>query len=201
MAKNLNKNRIRDSKIIFLVVIFFALFGKSPVSENEILHELAEGIGILFVSACALGRLYTTAFIGGQKNVTLVTHGPYSLCRNPLYFLSLIGAIGVGLASAHIISVILSLGGFLMLYRQLIAREEEFLEEKFRDTFNKYKKTTPRLWPSFKNYKAPAELTFQSKLLTNALKDSIWWFMPIVIFEIGDLLRESGLYQTFIPLF
>src|SRR6476660_1715925 len=37
-----------------------------------------------FLGGTAL-RLWATGYVGGRKRRELVTEGPYSLCRNPLY--------------------------------------------------------------------------------------------------------------------
>jgi protein-S-isoprenylcysteine O-methyltransferase Ste14 len=36
-------------------------------------------------------RLWCSLYISGYKNSQLITSGPYSLCRNPLYFFSFVG--------------------------------------------------------------------------------------------------------------
>jgi hypothetical protein len=111
---------------------------------------------------------------------------------------SLLGAIGIGLMSVQATSFVLLTGGFLLIYHGLIRREEEFLSGKFGDEFERYKARVPRLWPQFKQYALPAEMVFQPKFLTFAVKDAIWWFAPVPLFELTSYLRHAGLIK---PLF
>ena len=43
-------------------------------------------------------------YVGGRKNAELVTTGPYSMMRNPLYFFSLLGVAGVGAQTGSVLA-------------------------------------------------------------------------------------------------
>lgn len=49
------------------------------------------------LAACIGLRFWATLYIGGRKEKELVTTGPYSLCRNPLYRGSLCAALSMAL--------------------------------------------------------------------------------------------------------
>lgn len=201
MAKDLNKQRMRDTRALMASTIFVGIFCKTAFSDDEIWHESLELAGYVLITICAIGRIYSTAFIGGLKNENLITWGPYSLCRNPLYFFSLLGAAGIGLMSTSLLAFIIIFAGFTFIYIGLIRREEEFLKEKFGKTFEEYAQKTPRLLPSFKNYTCPAELAFQPKYLTKSVFDAIWWFVPYPLFEMADYLKETGMIDPFLRIF
>ena len=58
-------------------------------------HMLCEAIGYsIFMLGAAL-RWWATLYIGGRKTYELVCHGPYSICRNPLYVGTWLMAISV----------------------------------------------------------------------------------------------------------
>lgn len=201
MAKDLNKTRMRDTKILIVLTIMAGLFTKSSFPDDTIGHEVFELAGYILVTACAIGRIYSTAFIGGIKNENLITVGPYSMCRNPLYFYSLLGAAGIGLLSTHVIAFAIIFCGFLLIYRNLIAREEAFLAEKFGQTFENYKNSVPRIIPDLKKYSCPEELVFQPKYLNKSVFDAIWWFVPYPLFELADFLQEERLITPVMSLF
>lgn len=200
MAKDLNKTRMRNTRILMGLVILSGIFTKSFFPSDTFSHEAFEFAGYVLVMACAVGRIYSTAFIGGIKNAELVTVGPYSMCRNPLYFYSLLGAAGIGLMSTHLVSFGVIFIGFLLIYLSLIKREESFLLEKFGDVFSSYKTRVPKLLPKIGLYSCPDELLFQPKYLTKAVWDAIWWFAPLPLFEISDWLQEERLITPVISL-
>jgi protein-S-isoprenylcysteine O-methyltransferase Ste14 len=201
MAIALNKTRMRDTRILMAGVILTGVFCSTLFPFSSFWHEALEMMGYPLVVICAVGRIYASAFIGGIKNQNLVTWGPYSFSRNPLYLFSLIGAAGIGLTSTSLVAFVVITAGFFVIYQGLIAREEEFLSQKFGATYDDYKKRTPRLWPSLKNYTCPEELPFQPKYLNKAVLDAVWWFAPLPLFELADYLRETGVITPtlFIP--
>lgn len=82
----------------------------------NVAHESVEDFGRVLIAICILGRCWCTLYIGGRKGETLVSVGPYSLCRNPLYFFSFVGAAGVGAQTGSLLITLFCacsrLGGF-----------------------------------------------------------------------------------------
>lgn len=84
----------------------------------------------------------------------LVTAGPYSLVRNPLYLGNLLNASGSAVAAAGGLP---PTGGFLLLacvagvlvlvYGACISVEEEFLAERFGAGYEDYRRRVPALLP------------------------------------------------------
>lgn len=200
MATNLNKSRIKLSKIALAIALLVIIFTKSFIEYESPIHEFIEFIGYFFVAVCVMGRLYSTAFLGGFKNEQLITYGAFSIVRNPLYFFSLLGITGVALMSGHILLYVFLPLYFLFLYNGLIAREEEFLSEKFGTEYMDYKKRVPRLFPKFSLYQAPEVIQTVPKFLNNAFKDAIWWFLPFPLFEILEYVQESGMISPMIVI-
>jgi len=201
MSRSLNKTRMRDTRILMLLTLFTGVFCKTMFPDETLAHETLDFTGYLLVAACVVGRIYTTAFIGGSKNTQLITWGPYSFCRNPLYFFSLLGAAGIGLMSTSLLAFSIIFFGFLAIYLQLIAREEELLQAKFGQAFEDYKERVNKLLPSMRNYNCPAELTFKTLELTHAVRDGVWWFAALPIFEIAEMLQEQHIINPLMQVF
>ncbi len=201
MAAKLNKSRMLHTRIITGITILFGILGTSRFAPDALPHELMIFAGYALLAFCAMGRLYSTAFIGGIKNKDLVTWGPYSVCRNPLYFFSLCGAAGLGFATASLTMTAIIFFGFLTVYIFLIGREEEFLQNKFGKEFSSYKAKVPRLLPDLSRWHCPAELTFQPKFFNFAWRDAVWWFAPLPVFELARHLQETGALKPIIALF
>ncbi len=198
MASDLNKTRMRDTRLLVLFLLLAVLF-TTPVLHG-LPYELLRLAGYFLLVVCAIGRMYSTAFIGGVKNEKLITVGPYAMCRNPLYFFSLTGAAGLGLLWGEIIPTLVIFIGFLLVYIRLIGREEAFLAEKFGADFTAFKQSTPRLWPDFKRYNAPDELLFQPRYFNMSVRDAVWWFVPAPVFELVSHLHHAHVIPTFLRL-
>jgi len=201
MAAELNKNRMLASRALVGVVLLSVFLTNSVVPQGSAAYGLFKLAGYVLLVACAIGRIYSTAFIGGLKNKNLVTEGPYSICRNPLYFCSLLGAAGIGLLSAQVTTLIVVFGGFFLIYAGLIRREEQFLEQKFAQAFAEYKTRVPRLLPKFGQFRVSEELPFQPRYFTYAVWDAIWWFAPFPLFELARSLQQAGIVKPLLTLF
>ena len=79
-----------------------------------------------------VGRIWCLTYSSGYKSSELVTQGPYSVSRNPLYFFSFIGLIGIGLATETFTLTLFLIAFFALVYPAVIAGEEEFLRGKIR---------------------------------------------------------------------
>ncbi|MGB9876563.1 MAG: methyltransferase family protein [bacterium] len=94
-------------------------------------------------------RLVSAGFI--QKNEFLTTSGPYAYTRNPLYLGSFIIGLGICFLSGFpliIIPIFLFL--FALIYVPTIKGEEDFLEKRFGEEYERYKLSVPCFFPSFK---------------------------------------------------
>jgi len=67
------------------------LFGMTTAKfeTHEIFGSCLFFAGTLLAGVAVTGRAWSLMYISGKKNASLVTVGPYSLCRNPLYFFSI----------------------------------------------------------------------------------------------------------------
>lgn len=198
MAKSLNKTRMQQSKIVVILAFVLAFFTKALIPYESTIHEFTDFLGYLLIAICALGRLYSTAFLGGHKNENLITYGAFSVVRNPLYFFSLLGMIGIALISGHVLIMIGVPIIFIIMYHYLISREEEFLLKTFGQPYQDYIDSTPRLIPNLSLYNAPESVEVVPKYLNKAFKDAIWWFAAFPLFEVAEYLHESNLIP---PLF
>lgn len=104
---------------------------------------------ILILSGIGI-RIWAGLYIGGHKNRELVTQGPYSLVRNPLYTGNLVSALGVMLMTQSPVAALLVLTGLSVIYVGTIAHEEKHLLKIFGETYADYLHSTPRLIPDRK---------------------------------------------------
>lgn len=192
MAKALNQTRIRDTRILLLLALLVTMFTAPDFKPSGIAHTLLQLAGELMVAACAIGRVYTTAFLGGHKNARLIAHGPFSVVRNPLYACSLLGVAGVALMSAHWLVMLALPPAFFALYTALVAREEVRLREIFGAEYADYCARTPRFLPRFARYQAAPSMEVNPALLWNAVRDAALWFLALPLFELVTHAQVAG---------
>ena len=92
-------------------------------------------------------RWWATLYIGGRKTVELISDGPYSISRNPIYFGTFLLAIAVGVLAesvAFLAAVILVALAYVVL---TTAIEEEKLLTYYGDSFQAYRRRVPRCAP------------------------------------------------------
>ena len=111
----ITKLRIRIT-LVFVTLLFAMLLVTSSIWELKapFFSILLFLLGAILVGIASLGRLWCSLYIAGYKTKQLVTEGPYSMSRHPLYFFSLIGAIGVGLSSETLLAPIIILLAYVI---------------------------------------------------------------------------------------
>ncbi len=107
----------------------------------------AYGVGIGFVVLGEIVRFWSAGYIA--KDAVIATGGPYAHVRNPLYFGSLLLAVGYGLVSGlGVWGVLFTVALFLIFHLAAILYEEKFLTAKFGQPYLDYVQRVPRLLPS-----------------------------------------------------
>ena len=91
--------RILHSRLFAGGLFAVILFSDSRWENIGLTSAVLFFSGALLVGIATVGRLWCSLYISGYKTKQLVKTGPYSLSRNPLYFFSLLGAIGVGMVT------------------------------------------------------------------------------------------------------
>ena len=153
------RQRVVVSRIFGIVVILLVPFTTAPFNEDSLTDILFETFGLFLLTICSMGRLWALLYISGYKKLELITEGPYSMVRHPLYVFSLIGAIGIGLASENILVLAALVIFYLLYYPLTILVEEKKLVDKFGQAYLDYIKRTPRFLPKLSLYKGSATIS------------------------------------------
>lgn len=157
--------RWRSFLPLLLVPAFVASFYDPRVSFGSPARALAWEIGCFAIAALGVG--FRLVVIGTsprgtsgrntreQKADVLNTTGPYSLVRHPLYVGNYLIALGLaGFPRAWYLPLVVTLAA-LLYYERIAAREEQYLEEKFGEAFQRWARETPAVLPAFKRYRPP----------------------------------------------
>ena len=157
-------------------------------------------LGAVILAGAILGRCWCTLYIAGQKKQRLVTTGPYSLCRNPLYLFSALAATGIGLMSGSILVGAIYGLSTIGLFHGVVRQEERHLADLFGDTFRAYCRDTPRWIPNLGVWRDVKKLVTRPSLLLITLRDGLCLFAFWPFFRLMELAREIGLTPTLVTL-
>lgn len=158
--------------------------------ENVATFLFSTGLGLAAIGAT--GRIWCSFFISGRKDGELVTEGPYSISRNPLYVFSSIGLVGVGLSTETLTYPLLFLVIFGLYYPGIMAREEKRLEELFGESFRQYRQRVPRFWPNPGLYSEPTSWSSNPRLFRRHILSDIWFVWIAAIIELVEGMRNVG---------
>jgi hypothetical protein len=81
----------------------------------------------------------------------LVTQGIFNHCRNPLYVGNVLKLFGVGVLANSIIYTFVVMPIFFLIYHAIVLAEENFLMNKFGESFNDYCRRVNRWVPNLSN--------------------------------------------------
>jgi len=158
--KFLAKYRMYFLRVCILLLIVLSVTNndfRAYTLEITTIESLQMSIlGFIMVVFGSFGRIWASLYIEGNKTKNLITAGPFSMVRNPLYFFSLIMLIGFSLALKAIYLPLALLLIFVLFHVPTIANEERKLRKNHGDKFESYMKSTPRLIPNIFKYNRPA---------------------------------------------
>jgi protein-S-isoprenylcysteine O-methyltransferase Ste14 len=193
--------RIPLSRAVAFVLGSALLFTGSEWEKIPVFGALLFAAGCVLAGIGSLGRLWCSLYISGHKDNALVMVGPYSMCRNPLYFFSLVGAVGVCLAT-EMLSVPLIAVVFFSLYYPIVIRSEEARLSKLHgEVFEIYIRTTPSFFPRLSNLKEPEEYLVKPLIFKDNLLDAVWFIWIIGILEIIKSLHEAGILPVLFTIY
>ena len=124
-------------------------------------------IGVPFIVVGELLRVWAVGYAGASTRARtlgaardLVTTGPYSYVRNPLYLGNFLLSLGVCLvANVYELVAVLVIGYFFQ-YLPIIAVEEAYLLESCGPVYQTYQEQVPRFIPQFRSYPDPSTHDF-----------------------------------------
>ena len=137
--------------IPFLIVMF--------IFADPTLKSLLIGLSIVLIGEFL--RLWGVSIAGSETRTTgpvggtfLITTGPFSYLRNPLYLGNMLMYSGVGVMANAMFPwlVCLAFLYFLWQYSLIVRLEEKHLLLKFGDEYQRYCQSVPRFFPTLNKY-------------------------------------------------
>ena len=189
-------NRIMISRVVGVMSFFILLLTRTRISSSIWVGIAMDSLGLLMIAIAVLGRIWSSLYICGYKNKQIIDQGPYATVRNPLYFFSFIGVVGIALSSQNIVFMGLILTLFFLYYPMVIINEERRLTQFLGDAFEAYKKKTPRFIPNISNYHQPKSYQVDIATFTRSFLDGIWFFLGYIGIEIIKACHKTGVISV-----
>lgn len=191
MTESASTPRLRATFAIYLgLVVVTAFWGPGDLGTAA---GYAGGVaGFLCVCLACLGRLWTSVFIAGHKDESLVTTGPYARLRHPLYSSSMLGALGLGLTSRSLLLCLIVVVLITALVIYAAACEEQFLAEQFPEEFRAYCAAVPhKWWPGPRAASLPERIDVRPAVFWKAFLDAGSFFVLWILVAIAATFRAA----------
>ena len=195
------KLRIPLSRGFAVILGLFIIFSSSKWEEVPFTSNIIFLMGCILVGIASLGRLWCSLYLAGYKDTILVTNGPYSMSRNPLYFFSLVGAFGVGLATETLAMPLIILILFTIYYPSVIRSEERRLLSLHGEKFESYCKNTPTFFPKLSLLKEPETYRVNPKIFRRNSFNALWFIWSIGILDMIEAFHEIGILPAYIKIY
>jgi protein-S-isoprenylcysteine O-methyltransferase Ste14 len=198
---------IEKLRLIISIIFVIFLILLMCVSDSQWEEEESFIAAILFlwgtflVGIASLGRLWCSLYIAGYKKDALITQGPYSMCRNPLYFFSLLGAVGVGLTTETILIPTLILIAFVMYYPFVIKSEEAEMMKLHKHDYAIYLKKVPSFFPRISLLQEPEEYITKPKIFRNHIFSALWFVWLLGITELMESLHDLKILPSIFKIY
>lgn len=194
--------RIPVTQVFVAMLIALVLFSRSRWNDRAPGVAIALfAAGVVLAAVGALGRTWCSMYIAGHKGRALVTGGPYSVCRHPLYLFSLIGGVGLGLTARSLTVPLILLAGFGTVYSPVIGREEEALRQAFGRDYDDYARATPRFLPKLSLLREPREHVVDPRVFRAHLLSTVWFLWLIALVAVVEALHDGHVLPAALALY
>lgn len=184
------RHRIAISRLFWIGGLTALLLTESMFADR-LIGNLLPTAGLVLIGIAVVGRIWCTLYIGGRKNDELVTEGPYSMTRNPLYLFSLLGFLGIAFCTRSISFSVGVIAFFVLVYPSVIGSEEAHLRRRFGAAFEAYCQRTPRFLPAVARYRAAETCEVSVRQFWRTARDVIWFVWLASIVQLIEVLRPS----------
>jgi len=187
---------------LLILAPFLALaICSAPHWPNGSWAELQIEIGgwMCFVAGAAF-RFWAAAYIGGRKGQAISTDGPYSVCRNPLYFGTFLMLVAFTLLLQSLTFMVGALAASAVYLGMTIFDEERRLAHKFGPAYLVYCRETPRFFPRPWLLRTPERVEVNVPALARECRSAALYLWIPVAGRLLEQLRESRILPAMFDL-
>jgi len=199
MAVSRSTPRLRATVALLAGVVALVAVSERPLLAG-LAGIVAQFAGFACIAAAALGRVWTSMFIAGFKDARLVRAGPYAVLRHPLYALSMLAMLGVGLVSRSLVITLALTAVFGVLYAVAARAEDASLAGTHGPEFERYRHEVRGFRPRRAADAIPDSLDVRPRVLRKAFLDAGSLLGLSALLQAVDALQQAGLTPTWLEL-
>ena len=164
------------------------LLSEPSVPANTPWYLLLEAVGWTCFLVGGTVRWWATLYIGGRKTMNVVSEGPYSICRNPLY----VGTFLIVLAIAFYLPSLTFAAGLavtsVFYLGVTVSAEERRLGQMFGAAYARYCEEVPRFFPRLRIPRTePVIEVVMDGLKAEAVRAARYVWVPLIAEAIAHL--------------
>ncbi len=184
-----NRARALIGMVVLAPIVTGALVSPPLLAPHSWAAGICVSLGWLLFLAGAGMRFWATLYIGGKKGHAVIDQGPYSICRNPLYF----GTFLIALSIAFFVQS-LTFGVGLMLaaaayLSATLPNEELRLRQNLGEPYVSYCRRVPRFIPRPALHQSSALIEVSTRGLACEAARALRWAWVPVLCQLAQIAR------------
>jgi len=187
--------RLPLTAICLLSGLGLALLSSPRIIPGSVLNDRLIGAAYALLFLGVLLRIWSIAYIHSRKTIAVVTTGPYSLCRNPLY----LGTLMIVTAHLMIVQSITLAAFFLpivLLYIWgVVPAEEAVLRSRHGAIYDAYCTRVSRWLPMFSPQAFARNPFSWSPAVRRELECAGWWLLTALATHLVCSYRMAAWWQ------
>lgn len=148
------------------------------------------GWGVFFAGAAI--RVWSSSYICARKSRDVVRTGPYSICRNPLYWGTFLMVAAFPLLIRSPILAACMLPPIFLYLLAVVPVEEAVMSSRHGVDYAAYCRAVSRWWPSISGYAKGEPLDGQTRGYRREWLGLIWWLGLAVGLDLLFLLENAA---------
>ncbi len=173
-----------------------AVFSLPRVFPGSALRLGLDALGWICFVTGAFFRFWSALYVGGRKSRVLVTEGPYSVVRNPLYAGSFCLSLSVAFFLQSLTFAAALAAAAVAHALTTVPAEEAYLRGLHGDDFVRYRESVPGFWPRPARFRSPERIEVRVKALGIECRRAARWVWIPLLAEVVSHLRAQPWWPT-----
>lgn len=167
--------RLPVTGICLLSGLLLALLSPPRILIGSTLNQGLIATGYILLALGVAIRIWSITYIHSRKSVSIVTTGPYSLCRNPLYVGTLLIVIAYLLMVQSATLAVCFIPVMLLYVWGVIPVEETVLRSRHPAAYDAYCAEVPRWLPRLRMSAFARARLVWSRAVRREVECALWW--------------------------